>query len=623
MTALGAEHLSWQVLWVWPVTLAFYYRLLPEYLIFAPVPVTPNLNFLTRTRFEDLTHRNFERWLRRLPPFSSELLWIPIPGHAKLLAQVWPHNPVLALNALQRMQASPLPGLTRTAKAALPEIIAGQLSNFDEVAQFQSLLPESDADTSDSNLRTLLPTYLDPSENRELANPNLQADLATIFPRLQNLAQSVVAASQNDNAVLRERGLERSLDQLRILRTQFPSLGLKTRDISRWQPVMNRWQNLLELELAEQRQQSQGELLNPFQYGNPLKRSQADLFKGRRDFANNLVRLLLDRNRPTIVLHGPRRCGKTSFLNNLPRLLPSDWVPIFVDLQSGAATANEVGFLRSVARAIRRDGRSQGITVPNEPNNEALQPAPYDVFETWLEQVLEQLGERQLLLNFDEFEKVGTAINAGRLNLTLFDELRSLIQHWDKLGFVFSGVQTLDELGPNWSSYFISVVPVEMLYLEPSEARDLLTNPDPEFALDYKPGLVDEILQLTQCHPNLLQLIGAALVSEANGQHTQTATAEMLEVAIPRAFTLGTSYFTNVWTEFTGQLTNPTEVQAGQRLLKALAEDVQPAADLDSTERAALRHMVRYHVLKIENGRYQFDIPLVKRWVKERTILSD
>ena len=619
---LGTENLGFQVCWVLPVACAFYYRLLPEYLLFVPVPITPNLNFLSNVPYQNLSSQHLERWIKRLPPYTSELLWLPIPGHASLLAKVFQSNSNLGLRTLQTMQASPLPGLSLTAKRALPDIIAGQLLQIEDIPSLQTLLPEAADQQSENLLKILLPTYYEIQINENRLQKLSESDLEEIFPRLQDIAQTVDAALQGNNYALRERGLERSLNQLQSLKATLPSLGLKSNEIKRWQPVINRWKNILELELQEQQKLSQGELLNPFQYGNPLKRSQLDLFKGRQNFADNIVRLLLDRNRPTIILHGPRRCGKTSFLNNLPRLLPSDWLPVFVDIQSSAATADEISFLRSLARAIYRDSRTQGLQLSPVPERNAFLDAPYDTFETWLETVLDQLGERQLLLNLDEFEKIGTAINQGKLSLDLFDELRSLIQHWDQLGFIFSGVQTLDEIGPNWSSYFISVVPVEMLYLEPEEARDLLTNPDPEFALTYESGLVDTILDLTQCHPNLLQLIGAALVTEANERHTQTATADMLEAAILRAFTLGTSYFTNVWTEFTGDPAKPEEVRAGQIVLKALADSSQPMAT-DIATKAALRRMVRYHVLNKIDGQYEFDIPLIKRWVKERAILEE
>jgi hypothetical protein len=43
------------------------------------------------------------------------------------------------------------------------------------------------------------------------------------------------------------------------------------------------------------------------------------------------------------------------------------------------------------------------------------------------------------------FEKIGSAIKDERISDRLFDQLRSMIQHSDRLGFLFSGVQTLEE----------------------------------------------------------------------------------------------------------------------------------------------------------------------------------
>lgn len=262
---------------------------------------------------------------------------------------------------------------------------------------------------------------------------------------------------------------------------------------------------VIELEQNEQRKLSEGELINPFQYGNPVRLDQKNLFKGRQKFANEIVRRVLDRDRPTLVLHGPRRCGKTSFLYNFPRLLPSDILPVFVDMQSSAIITSESDLCFGLVRAIHKDCKSQGVQLPNIPKRTDFPASPYTTLEDWLDEALAQIGERRILLNLDEFEKIGTAIQKGQITLRLFDELRHLIQHYEQLGFLFSGVQTLEELGPNWSSYFISVVPIEMLYLQPNEAEDLLLNPDAAFTLRYAPGIVKEVLMLTNCHPYCLQ----------------------------------------------------------------------------------------------------------------------
>jgi len=205
----------------------------------------------------------------------------------------------------------------------------------------------------------------------------------------------------------------------------------------------------------------------------------------------------------------------------------------------------------------------------------------------------------------------------GRISTNLFDELRSLIQHWDRLSFLFSGVQTLDELGTNWSSYFISAMPIEMTYLNPNEARELLLNPDPEFTLEYDTGIVDQILTLTRCHPYLLHLLGWVLVQLANTTHTQLVTPTLLQSAIPEAYINGIGYFTNVWEQFTG--TTPTEITAGQQQLLALAQGQQPHPTNEPAQKS-LQRMLRYHIIEKIDNQYKFEVPLIERWVREKAI---
>ncbi|NET72564.1 MAG: AAA family ATPase [Sphaerospermopsis sp. SIO1G2] len=361
-------------------------------------------------------------------------------------------------------------------------------------------------------------------------------------------------------------------------------------------------------------------IINPFQYGNPVRLNQKDLFKGRQRFADEVVRRILDRDRPTLVLHGPRRCGKTSFLYNLPRLFPRDILPVFVDMQSSAITNTEADFCYGLVRAIHKDCKTQGLKLPALPKREQFKNSPYPNLEDWLDTAFEELGERRILLNLDEFEKIGTAIQNEQLTLRLFDQLRHLIQHYEQLGFLFSGVQTLDELGPHWSSYFISVVPIEMLYLEPNEAKELLLNPDPDFKMRYAPGIVEELLKLTNCHPYCLQLLGASMVNQANLNKTDLITPELLQAAIKESFTSGLGYFTNMWTKFTGK--NPEEIAIGQEILLQIAQTDNFISMNNPLEEKVLKYMIRYHLLQKVNGRYDFEVPLLKQWVKERAVKS-
>ena len=602
-TTSGKDVLAWQSLWAVPVGFVGYYRLFPDYLIFLLGILVPSIPVIRRFQIDPLLQ------LTLLPPHTSELLWLPFPNHDKLLATAFRIDVSKALETWQKMQESKLSSFQPTLQNALPQIIVDRLYATQTTTELITT-----ASPEHPLLPLLIPSFYTANTEPVPTPANIRPEISILVPRLQSIAQDVEAALESKSAALRERGLERILNNLALLQAQLPGLGLKPKARERWQPVLQRWQRVIELELEAQQQQSIGELLNPFLYGNPLKRDRPDIFKGRQTFADEIVRQILDRNRPTLVLHGPRRCGKTSFLYNLPRLLPSDLLPIFADMQSAAATQDDASFCYALVRAIAKDSRSQGVQLPELPPRQTFRESPYIALEDWFDRALPKLGDRRLLLNLDEFEKIGAAIHAGKLSLQLFDELRHLIQHYDALGFLFCGVQTLDELGPNWSSYFISVVPMEMLYLEPEEAAELLVNPDREFQLRYETDIVDTVVALTRSHPYLVQLLGSAMVMEANQHQTTLITPDLLEAAIDRALTLGEPYFTNVWTEFTG--TTPEMVAAGQELLIAIAEN----RDIPTTN-PALPRLLRYHILEPrENGSYDFEVPLLKRWVQERAV---
>lgn len=683
LTALGFEHQGWVSFLAVPVTLIGYYRL-PDYLIFSLIDLlieilallnqgkisgissTSESNLFTENQsgkkeagdmiflfifplsnpeifLAKPFYRNPVRLLHLLPPYTTELVWLPLLNHDRILAVAFRTHASGTMATFQKMQASPLPGLRMRIEEALPQIITAQLTAMENISALiviatpehpflpllapklyqRSLEIENQIPQRISSLNNfLIPQLFILCLIRFFPN-NLSVeiedgtDINKLLPRMPTVAKDVDAALKTENIGIRKRALEPILTDLIRLQLQLPELGFTTRALQSWKPVLVRWQRVIELEWREQQKQSQDELINPFQYGNPLRFERANLFRGRQTFADQIVRLIFDRNRPTLVLHGPRRCGKTSFLYNLPRLLPSNLLPVYVDLQSSAITTDEAAFCQGLIRAIHRDSRCQGIELPSIPTRKQFLETPYIALEDWLEQAIPKLGERRLLLNLDEFEKIGSAINEKRLTLNLFEKLRHLIQHYDSLGFLFSGAQTLDELSPNWSSYFISIVPLEMTYLELDEAETLLINPDPEFALRYDRGIVEEIIQMTRCQPYLLQLLGSALVTQANLNHTQLVTPDLLQAAIPEAFTNGEPYFTNVWTEFTGN--NPAEIIAGQEFLLELANGLAPGYVQDLTD-AAIRRLKRYHVIEQTDNGYVFEVPLLERWVRERAV---
>ncbi|MGB5772791.1 MAG: hypothetical protein WBM32_23420, partial [Crocosphaera sp.] len=78
--ALGIENLGINSLLTIPITLIFYYRLLPDYLLSTPISIFPSLPFLKRFSLKPL------QTLKLLPPHTTELLWLPLPNHDRILA---------------------------------------------------------------------------------------------------------------------------------------------------------------------------------------------------------------------------------------------------------------------------------------------------------------------------------------------------------------------------------------------------------------------------------------------------------------------------------------------------------------------------------------------------------
>ncbi len=605
--ALSFQQQGLWALAVGATALVGFYRLLPLYPPLALLCISNSVQLLGLSLTPALP------LLRWLPPFGDEVLWFALPMHDHVLAAAFRENPKIALAVLKEMRLLPYPGYQDIIQRALPQIVVDQLCEWVNGSKkarhiIDILVPE------------LTQGDLDKQSNPYLNKNDKKYEMSIILPRLILIARDFGYARKIENPALVERGMEHCLSNLHKLQRQLIASGFNSKQNLRWNPVFVAWEGVLQQAIAHQRTLSQGEEGNPFQTGNPLRPERSALFKGRTQFVSDVLRHVYDASRPTLVLHGPRRCGKSSFLLNLPRLLPSDVLPVYYSLQAPAATASSGDFCYGMVRAMRRDMAGQGIVTP-EPTRADFQHSPYASLEDWLLKMTEQLGpQRSVLLCFDEFEKLGEAVAHGRVDMAVFDQLRELIQH-SSMSFLFCGVQTLAELGPNWSSYFISVQPMEMTYLEPDEAHALLTNPDPDFALRYAEGVVAQVVAITHCQPYLLQLIGEQIVRQANRHQTRLLTAPMLADALDAALTAGEPYFTNLWTEYTG--TTPDEVRAGQAQLYTVAHG-QPLPPADTpAARAALRRLVRYHVIEQADGGYRCEVPLVARWVRERAVLEE
>lgn len=391
----------------------------------------------------------------------------------------------------------------------------------------------------------------------------------------------------------------------------------------RFHPIAAQWRQILADHAREisEAVESRQEINNPYVIGIPLTEHQ-EIFVGRSDVSERIERLLLDRRRPPLLLYGQRRTGKTSLLNNLGKLLPSTLVPLFVDLQGPASLAKDYeGFLYNIGRAMITSAKRHRELIFPPLTREILRTDPFTVFDEWLDAVeLCLTDEQTILLSLDEFSALDHALDKGNLDeASVLGMFRHIIQHRPRFKLLLSGSHTLDEF-ERWASYLINVQTVHLSYLQADEALQLIEQPVKNFELRYTYEATQRIMEVTRCHPALIQLVCAEMVSLKNKQHIterRLAQIEDVEAAVPGALQHGRFFFADV--------ANNQVSESGLKILRFLAKQGESAiisrdAFCDACQLSviecdkALTNLLHRELIEPLGGGYRFQIELARRW---------
>jgi hypothetical protein len=553
--------------------------------IFHPLLITWNF-WLYRLQ-QGLTYKK-PSLLRFHPAFWDEWLYIPFPGLDKHLLLVINRNPEEGKAAIEYL------AVTRqrwAVQAVQIELDARMLEGCQNVNNIAEVAPRLEIEASESPVNSIL----------------------RIFKRISEDIQSGLNQNSNYNQRLVLKSVTDRLE------AQIPELTRSDNKYApRFYPIAQSWRDIISKYITELAQQTElrQEIDSPYILAVPLTQEQ-EIFAGRDDIGTRIEQLILDRRRPPLLLYGQRRMGKTSLLNNLGKLLPSSIIPLFVDLQGAPSSASDyTGFLYNLARGMITSAKKQAVTFP-PLTRETLKDDPFTQFDEWLDGVEIALAENTALLMLDEFEVLDSAISRGR-----FDEqdvlgmLRHLIQHRPKFKLMLAGSHTIEEY-QRWASYLINVQVVHISYLKENEARQLIERPVKDFTLRYELDAVERILQITRCHPFLVQLICAEIVAYKNEQDPSVrrlATLEDVEAAIPEA--LGTGAF------FFADIQNNQVDSTGRDILKLIAIQGEGAiVNQQRIERqfpqgwqSAVKLLLQRELIEEASGGYRFQVELIRRW---------
>jgi len=453
----------------------------------------------------------------------------------------------------------------------------------------------------------------------------LSDEFLTLNNQFLRLAGDVKTALAYQNPFHLRAGLARVRDELILVERSL--MMSRNKRIFRFLAVTGQWLSIIDQSLNDLSNQRHllNEIFNPYICGIPLNDKQ-EIFVGRTDIFERIEQLVLNEQRPPILLYGQRRMGKTSLLLNLGRILPNAIIPLYLDCQAfvGVRDFGEL-FYSLVQQMCFSANRHRDIVLP-EINLPDLKESPFLVFMEWvidLEIYLEHQGKITLWL-LDEFETLDDWAKQRDLNIQeLLNLMRHIVQHHSSIKMLFSGAHHLAEM-EDWSSSLVNAHVIKLGCLLPNEAKQLIRYPVKNFNLVYPDFALDWIITLTGGHPHLIQLFCYELILLKNEQpipQRYLITIQDLEEACRLATLSGEFFFIDIYKNqiqpnmqqclvYLAQQTEKNPISYGQ-WKKAVGEN------LDFTIKLAGQRDI---IKKINGDQYCFQIEWVRRWFAERNI---
>jgi AAA+ ATPase superfamily predicted ATPase len=363
----------------------------------------------------------------------------------------------------------------------------------------------------------------------------------------------------------------------------------------------------------------------------PLKSESKNLFVGRQKYFEQIENIWKNQTqKASIILYGQRRMGKTSLLYQLESRLGGSYITVLLDFQGiGPQIRNEKDFWRLLAKQIRRGLDERQIVLQTDVDVAEIKSS--EKFDDYLYAIEKNLGiDKWLVLLIDEFEKIEEKIDAGIVSTDVFDSLRHIIQHRDKIIILLAGHHTLQErLKQYWNPLMETAINVKLTYLSKEEARLLIQSPWSGFELKYNAKALERIIEVCGGQPLLIQLVCKGVINRVNqrlqetgGSVSPTATQSDIEFVLQRivvaedrdADTI-TFFFDAVWSWL-----KEDEKEYLKKLAKIAAGDkggwikASNAADIISNTEI-LNRLVDRDVLEKSDGGYRFRVDLLKQWV--------
>lgn len=283
---------------------------------------------------------------------------------------------------------------------------------------------------------------------------------------------------------------------------------------------------------------------NPYNAGDTVE--NRNMFFGRDNFINNLVNVMQSSHSKQLIFYGQKRSGKSSVLYWLQKELEKHGA-FCARFSMGILRRDlrDVTFFYQILYTITRTlskikGEKPAFNIPKIKEFEAENPTnPVQTFSAYMAEFKDACKStigwenKLIVIMIDEFTYIYTGIKEGKVDYTIMQQWKSVIQDPDSS---FASVLVGQDVIPYFKEEEYARNVFQMMddhrlnYLELSDAKDLIEQPIGKQR--YASGAVEMILQLTACNPYYIQMLCGELVSEMNRKKSIIATiADVTDVA--------------------------------------------------------------------------------------------
>lgn len=475
----------------------------------------------------------------------------------------------------------------------------------------------------------------------KLAQPTLRKGTLAALTTLRNLAVDLDVAARAYSPLKRSKIAKRTHtvlgDFIREGKASCcqPEWELIKSIATKWRRILNQSGWIISSEELNQA------LENPYEGFSGLFVS-GPAFVGRAGIMEKIEKQwAVSRLMSPLVVYGQRRIGKTSILKNLACNSDRNMLPVYISMQKLGQVNHTGQLLLHFARAIHQVTSKPGLWPEKQPNPDDYtdMAAGCIGFNNLLDRLAPRMaGKNRLVLTIDEFEVIGNFIQKQRVKPEFLAYLRALIQEYHWLGIIFAGLHMMDELGKDYQSAFYSQVDYFRVgYLDRESAIKLITQPRPNFPMEYESRLVEKIILLTAGQPYLIQRLCYELVLLWNDRFYRSGastprllTLDDLKFVLPEShggnsvttdfFKSAAYYFDGIWESVTENERQLMTVMAkkqtpwsGEQLKSAVKklDSFNPKGTLNRTLELLLRH----DIIVREENKYRFASQLLCQWV--------